>query len=215
MCNSLKEISVLIAAVFLMLHPNKVDAAKGSIVAALVVIFVAIFGETILQIMANRAELYLYSESVRGALYNGGISIANINFPFGSGAGTYVSGPSIFMNYSSLYDDYGVSDFTYGGGRDAPFFLSDVGYPKLIAEAGWIGGGAYILGLLGVFFRTLRALKTNNQMSHFCFLMGVLILAVASAGQIFTLDIGVLCLASYLMVDWMNPQELKRVSKNV
>jgi len=70
-------------------------------------------------------------------LYAVGGEIANDYFPLGAGFGRF-GGYASVIDYSPLYDRYGLSDVA-GLTAEDPEWISDAYWPHVAAEAGWFG----------------------------------------------------------------------------
>lgn len=157
--------------------------------------FLFFFGEQIVNLIQNRVSIYGYEETVRGLLYKKYAIIAFDYFPFGSGAGTFSSQPSRGMYYSPLYYEYDISHY-YGTTPDNSSFLMDVGWSKFIAEAGWIGGGAYALSYIFVFVVLFKSMiRKPSVVNVFGVLLGGLVFSSALGQSIFTAELGILLCA--------------------
>lgn len=86
-------------------------------------------------------------DTARSAIFLTSFDIANDHFPLGSGAGTYASGPSFQMGYSTVYDKYGLAGL-WGASLDNPWFLQDGSWAKIIGQSGWLGALFYTWSLL-------------------------------------------------------------------
>ena len=90
---------------------------------------------------------YAYTMA-RGQFMLNGLSIANENFPFGSGFGTFGSRMAQ-THYSPLYYKYNMMLIT-GISPDHPNYACDTFFPTIFAESGWIGFAAYMGMVLGI-----------------------------------------------------------------
>jgi serine/threonine protein phosphatase 1 len=120
---------------------------------------------------------------VRSLLTTQSLHVALDYFPGGSGAGTYASPPSFQLGYSDIYNKYGLSSL-WGASAQAPQFLLDVFWPKILAQAGFIGALAYL-----IFFFKLNGpaffqyFSTSSADDWFCFsiVMSSAFISVASS----------------------------------
>jgi len=200
--SSAKELGVLIAILFMaaisVARNNQV--AIGSRKLFLIGFFAApilafIFGAELERLFTDRINVYLLDANTRAALHIKSAEIATDYFPLGSGAGTFSSQPSRSLYFSPLYYEYGMT-FYYGATENFSSFLMDAGWPKFIAEAGWIGGGAYFLAyLITLLGLLLSFLKNPNPINTFGVLLGALIFSSALGSSIFTGDIGLMICA--------------------
>lgn len=98
----------------------------------------------------------------RAQQYEAAFSLANSNFPFGTGLGTFGGAGAEKFNLS-LYYELGFSKFWWFGKED---FLLDTYWPNSIAEGGWIGFGLLlshyvILGLAAI----IKARKETTELA--------------------------------------------------
>jgi len=73
---------------------------------------------------------------VRIQLVEGAAQLANKNFPFGSGLGTYASSMSL-INPQAAYFEAGITDLWW---RDMRGFYTDGYWAMIVGELGWIAG---------------------------------------------------------------------------
>jgi hypothetical protein len=116
-------------------------------------------------VLRNQVSRYTSTSSTaRAKLYSTSEQIAADNFPLGVGFGRFASYQSR-VHYSPVYDQYYLST-TYGLSRSQPEFIDDVSWPSVIAETGYLGFIAYIIGLLlliGVVLRRLIAAAPDSR----------------------------------------------------
>lgn len=200
--SSLKELGVLVGVAIVVFRStsnakSEVSRASKKLILVLFLLIPAsafIVGSSIELLVSSRLETYVLQESTRKALYVTSAEIAGDYFPIGSGAGTYASAPSRSLYYSPLYLEYGIGHLR-GASEEFSSFLMDVGWPKFIGEAGWIGGGAYFLA----YFISLSSLvssflKQPTQANVFGVFIGVSVFSSAMASAVFTGAMGlVLC----------------------
>jgi len=121
-------------------------------------------------------------KQVRSVLTLASLDIAAQYFPLGSGAGTFASPPSVWMGYSNLYYDFGINRI-WGGSSENPMFLTDVFWPKLLAQTGYLGGIAFLFMMVTVLFVLLRQyLRWRDAESWFCLSinLSMFIMSIAS-----------------------------------
>lgn len=105
-------------------------------------------------------------EHVRIGMYIASVKIANDNFPFGSGLGTFVSLPSIYNGYSEIYYKYGVSDIGSNSPQDVELgahTLLDTFWPHIIGELGYIGFALYLLLFLYPLRRSINFIRGSEN----------------------------------------------------
>lgn len=201
--SSLKELGVILAMFIILLRAlnnrkNKVsNTSKKLLMTAIVFapIMAFVFGSALDKLVTSRVNVYVFEENARAALHVKSAEIANDYFPLGSGAGTYSSQPSRSMYYSPLYYEYGIAHY-YGASAEYSSFLMDVGWPKFIAESGWLGGGAYffayLVSFLGLAFSFLRRPTAINV---FGIMVGSIIFSSALGSAVFTGEMGLMVCA--------------------
>lgn len=113
-------------------------------------------------------EFYFYffststMEMARGALSFTSLKIAKNMFPFGTGFGTFASWPSGAI-YSPIYNIYGIGD-VFGLSRDHAELVSDVFWPMIIAQNGFIGLLLFIYIVICLFQLILQCSKTDKRL---------------------------------------------------
>ena len=205
--SSLKEfIAVTIMTIFItkvkLVNVKKSSAAKCLTyiiaITALAGIFI-VFSGYITRMIDDRS-IYLTDETVRVKMYTASYEIAIEHIPLGSGAGTFGSYPSRTLYYSPLYEKYGLSSI-YGATEDFSGFLMDTWWPKVIAEAGFLGGLTYILIFISPFFQLAKDfLRKLTPVNTFGLFLGILLLLTSTASAIFTHSLGILVAALFLLM---------------
>ena len=111
------------------------------------------------KVVANQVSLYTSSESTaRAQLYLTGTKIGADDFPLGTGFGRFASYQSR-LNYSPVYDQYGLSS-VYGLSRRDPQFIDDTAWPSVLGETGYAGLAIYLTGLLLLAAALIRRIKS-------------------------------------------------------
>lgn len=111
-------------------------------------------------------EFYFYffsdatMQMARGALSYTSLKIAKDFFPFGTGFGTFASWMS-GVYYSPLYESYGISD-VWGLGKGWPALVSDVFWPMIIAQNGYIGFVLYVVIIWCLYKIIMQCAKTDR-----------------------------------------------------
>jgi len=167
-------IPVAIGAGLLQLTPRQRVIAIGA--AAALVILVALFGGQLVQItIADTLQNYIdpqaRDQTARGAMLVASVAIARGSFPLGVGFGRF-GGFAAQHYYSSLYDDYGLSQI-YGLSPDTPYYLTDTYWPHIWAEVGVLGAAAMLLMLAGTWRRS-RAIGLDSRQPLEVRLVGLL-----------------------------------------
>lgn len=104
----------------------------------------------------NLAILVKYDINfIRERLLVDSIELANKNFPFGTGYGTFGSNIA-FEKWSNLYNDLGYTQNLY---------LSDSFWPIIIGQNGWIGLIIFLMILLMYLKELFKLQKTNNYLA--------------------------------------------------
>jgi len=125
-------------------------------------------------------------KQARTVLTSSSFEIADRYFPLGSGAGTFASPPSFQMGYSHLYYEFGINR-VWGGSPENPNYLTDVFWPKLLAQAGYLGFAAFLVMLLAILFPLLRQyLRWRDAASWFCLSVNLSMLVMSIASTPYT-----------------------------
>lgn len=107
---------------------------------------------------------YFFGESTmdmaRGALTYTSLRVANDTFPLGAGFGTFASWMS-GVYYSPLYVIYGING-VWGLGREWSALVSDVFWPMIIAQNGYIGVFVYCFIIYCLFRLILQCSKYDK-----------------------------------------------------
>lgn len=108
---------------------------------------------------------YFFGENTlvmaRGALTYTSLRVANDTFPLGAGFGTFASWMS-GVYYSPLYVMYGING-VWGLGREWPALVSDVFWPMIIAQNGYIGLLVYCFVIYCLFRLILQCSKYDKK----------------------------------------------------
>ena len=108
---------------------------------------------------------YFFGENTmdmaRGALTYTSLRVANDTFPLGAGFGTFASWMS-GVYYSPLYVMYGING-VWGLGREWPALVSDVFWPMIIAQNGYIGLLIYCFVIYCLFRLILQCSKYDKK----------------------------------------------------
>lgn len=118
-------------------------------------------------IVVGRKEFFFYFfgentlDMARGALTYTSLRVANDTFPLGAGFGTFASWMS-GVYYSPLYVMYGING-VWGLGREWPALVSDVFWPMIIAQNGYIGLLVYCFVIYCLFRLILQCSKYDKK----------------------------------------------------
>lgn len=138
----------------------------------------AIIGILVLAVSYNQIVYYFVQNSdfARSILTTKAFEIASDHFPLGTGFGTYAS----YMSgeyYSPIYYKYGMSN-VYGLQETEPSFVSDVFWPMIIGQFGYIGLIAYAVCIYGIYKKiklSFKKVKIYNYASMLCLFIYLLI----------------------------------------
>ena len=119
----------------------------------------------------NEFYFYFFSsnsmDTARGALSFTSLEIAVDTFPLGTGFGTFASWMS-GVYYSPVYSLYGIGS-VWGLTKEWPQFVSDVFWPMVIAQSGFIGLFLYIFIVYCLFKVIIQCSKVDKRL----FLAGI------------------------------------------
>lgn len=117
-------------------------------------------------LIQSQFEAYLgidsYQGQARSVLTLQSFEIAKDFFPLGSGAGTYASTPSYVLGYSEVYYRYGLN-LIWGANLENSTFLTDVFWPKVLAQSGFFGMAAFLLFFWKVFGVSITGIVQNSN----------------------------------------------------
>lgn len=100
-------------------------------------------------------------DMARGALTYTSLRVANDTFPLGAGFGTFASWMS-GVYYSPLYIMYEING-VWGLGREWPALVSDVFWPMIIAQNGYIGLFVYCFIIYCLFRLIIQCSKYDKK----------------------------------------------------
>ena len=119
----------------------------------------------IVAVGGNEFFFYFFGKNTmdmaRGALTYTSVKIAKDVFPLGTGFGTFASWMS-GVYYSPLYVMYGIND-VWGLGKEWPALVSDVFWPMIIAQNGYIGLFVYGFIIYCLFRLILQCSKYDKK----------------------------------------------------
>ena len=140
-----------------------VRPSRLAIAALVVPLAVVVAGPPLVALVGGDVLLYVNPTSARALLALGGITVAAQHFPLGAGFGRF--GSSVAADdYSPLYYQLGFADrFGLSPQAGAGQFLNDSQWPAIYAETGWLGAGCFVLGLVCVAARLLRATSPDES----------------------------------------------------
>ena len=108
------------------------------------------------------------------------LQIANDHFPLGGGFGTFAEYYSGKV-YSPLYYNYEI-DAVQGITENEPSFLSDVFWPMIIGQSGYIGLIIYIY-ILKILFDKIQKIRFYNNRKYMVALFVFLYLIISSTAE--------------------------------
>ena len=118
--------------------------------------------------------------NARGALTYKAFEIGNKYFPLGTGLGTFASAPSA-DHYSRVYRMFGISD-VYGLTSDNPILVSDVFWPMVIGQTGYLGLIVYIILTLLIVIKIFKS-YTLDRNYYLAGLGAIIYLLVSSTAE--------------------------------
>lgn len=125
----------------------------------------------IIMVGGDEFTFYFFSSNsmnmARGALSFTSLKIASDKFPIGTGFGTFASWTS-GVYYSPVYSLYGISN-VWGLTKKWPQLVSDVFWPMIIAQNGFIGLIIYIYIIYCLFRIIIQCSKVDKRL----FLAGI------------------------------------------
>lgn len=143
-------------------------------------------------LISQQFDNYLGSASAdmaRTALTVQSTAIAADFFPLGSGAGTFASPPSSQMGYSEVYSAYGLAGI-WGLSPETANFITDVFWPKVLAQSGYFGVVAYVLFVLALCGPSIRRyLRNANAETSICLCISISILIISTAASPFSQEL--------------------------
>lgn len=98
-----------------------------------------------------------WETSPRALLYLGGVEVANTYFPWGAGFGrfgSYLAADEYSPEYVRL--GYPLIQVMVPGSP----YLSDTQWPAIVGEAGWLGGGVFVVGLVRMWVAVARGWRS-------------------------------------------------------
>ena len=143
----------------------------------LITIFVFIFliyvGSDFQENVLMNIEYYTTtkSEGVRQIMYVGAIYLATINFPFGSGMGTFGTPASLINGYNNTYYQTGISELSEMSPdlvmNGKPNTLFDTFWPHIIGESGYFGTILFLILWFYPLYYITKHLKKNHNNTIF------------------------------------------------
>ena len=122
------------------------------------------------------------SEGVRQIMYVSSLYLASINFPFGSGMGTFGTPASLINGYNNTYYQTGISaipemsaDLVMDG---KPNTLFDTFWPHIIGETGFIGTILFLFLWFYPLYYVLKNKKIINFYTKFYIICSTLIMTL-------------------------------------
>jgi hypothetical protein len=136
-----------------------------------------------------------FTYNLRNGLYYKGLLIAMKCFPLGSGFGTF--GTNISLNTSPLYYLYGL--YTYQGFDQGNAFASDVYWPSIYAQFGFIGCALYVWILVNIIKSIIITQKNHMNQMWASLILIIYMTAASFAEATFSNEIGVFSVVVILL----------------
>lgn len=180
-----ETIALLIGLLVYQLRSGTTKNVLGTIFVGVLAIGIVFFLTPSGDVVIRQIAIYAGSSSedtVRTALTLRSFDVALQYFPLGSGGGTFASAASYQLGYSDLYYQYGISEL-YGGSEDSGNFLTDVFWPKYLAQGGFFGAFLYLCLFSTIYLNAIRYWKYFGDASGRYVLMCALSCLVLSVGS--------------------------------
>lgn len=114
-------------------------------------------------LVSTDVDRYVFQESARSLITEGGVRVADATFPFGAGFGQYASATAA-DTYSRWYYQLGFDRrFGLGPAEDSGQFLNDTQWPAVYGEAGWLGAACFAAGVVCMLVFLLRGLLRERD----------------------------------------------------
>lgn len=134
---------------------------------------------------------YFKPTEARYLLIVTGFSIAMDYLPIGSGFGTFGSEMSRHFTYSTIYNDYGLSN-VYGLSEQYNKFITDNYWPMLMGQLGFILFGVFLFYYYKL-FRSINMMKNRNAQQKQVMIVSFITFIIGSIGSAYlTSFVGVL-----------------------
>ena len=144
-----------------------------TIISIFVLIFLVYVGSDFKENVLMNIEYYTTtkSEGVRQIMYVAAIYLATINFPFGSGMGTFGTPASLINGYNNTYYQTGISEMSEMSPdlvmNGKPNTLFDTFWPHIIGESGYFGTILFLILWFYPLYYISKHLKKNNINTKF------------------------------------------------
>lgn len=204
---SIKEnISVIISLVFLLSFVGITDRAKRLPLSMAMLRLVPIFAIAGALLIISPVGTALFEQigkyagsnsedQARTVLTKTSVQIANDHFPIGSGAGTFASSTSYKMGYSEVYSKYNLK-YIWGASEENPTFLTDVFWPKILGQSGYVGLVFFIIALGVTLWPSISSFFASASAdSWFCFSAVLCGLILSSSAAPYSAEVSMVPLA--------------------
>lgn len=164
-----KEFIAAIIVTLLYIMTAVSDGRKRYMAVTAIAIVASLFLAYFSEVFIDRALLYISDEgdtTVRRLLYSASFSVANDFFPLGAGPSSFASEGARTGIFSPLYATYGVYG-VWGANYENSEFLTDVFWPKILGESGFIGTIFYAAFISIPFFRLMPNLGRLSNIGRF------------------------------------------------
>lgn len=181
-----ESVALVVVGLIYMIGRGKVSSVLSAFLLGSLMIGILAFLTPSGDVIARQIALYASSDAedtVRTVLTVSSFDVAKDYFPLGSGGGTFASAASYQLGYSDLYRRYGISEL-YGGSEDTGNFLTDVFWPKYLAQGGFFGALCYLSLFISLYLSVIKYWRrVKDSSSRFVLMssMGCLVLSVGSA----------------------------------
>lgn len=165
-------IMILFLAYYVEKNNKKISISKLLVLA--VIILVVSFDQI--------SYYYIDSDgSARRELTKTAFLVAKDYFPLGTGFGTYASHFSA-VSYSVIYYKYNLN-YIYGITPENPYFVSDVFWPMVIGQFGYIGLILYLICLYKIFKKIQDEFSADNVYIYISKMICLAYLIIASTSE--------------------------------
>lgn len=156
------------------------------LISFFVLVFLLFVGNDFKENVIMNIEYYstTKSEGVRQIMYVSSLFLATINFPFGSGMGTFGTPASLINGYNNTYYQTGIyelaemsPDLVMSG---KPNTLFDTFWPHIIGESGFIGTFLFFLMWFYPLYFILKNLKnvSNSKYVKFYIICSTIVMTI-------------------------------------
>lgn len=143
---------------------------------------ITIFGLIAVIFTFSHIKYYFLNDGfARNLLTTTSLEVAVDHFPLGTGFATYASHFSV-VNYSPVYYKYGLNN-VYGLKEGNANFATDVFWPMILGQFGFVGLILYIVIILLVFKRLQNDYSKENKYIYIAKLISLIYLLISSTSE--------------------------------